>query len=268
MSGPFDLQRFVDAQDRGGTYDGALAELRDGRKTSHWMWFVFPQIAGLGTARWRSGTRSLARRGRAYLAHPVLGPPPARVGGALTGLDTRSPEELPGRDRRAEAAVLDDAVPARGARRAAVRTGARPVLRRDRRRRDGRPPLTPTCAIATRRYRQTARGAKTTTIPTAQISPIQIWLSIGVPTSRWRSESTHSEIGLMSAANVFSGSGIESGGTNALDTNVSGNSQMKLACWPPRRSDTPIAITADSHENAKPTSAAARSPRRCRRRSC
>src|SRR6185503_6732059 len=48
MSDPNDLQRFVDAQDRGGTYDRALQELRDGRKTSHWMWFVFPQIAGLG----------------------------------------------------------------------------------------------------------------------------------------------------------------------------------------------------------------------------
>ena len=48
MSDRFDLQRFVDAQDQGGTYEAALAELRAGRKTSHWMWFVFPQIAGLG----------------------------------------------------------------------------------------------------------------------------------------------------------------------------------------------------------------------------
>jgi uncharacterized protein (DUF1810 family) len=70
-----DLERFVAAQDAGGTYDQALAELRAGRKTSHWMWFVFPQIAGLG----RSG---MAQRyaiasldeARAYLAHPVLGP--------------------------------------------------------------------------------------------------------------------------------------------------------------------------------------------------
>jgi uncharacterized protein (DUF1810 family) len=70
-----DLERFVAAQDAGGTYDQALAELRAGRKTSHWMWFIFPQIAGLG----RSG---MAQRyaiasldeARAYLAHPVLGP--------------------------------------------------------------------------------------------------------------------------------------------------------------------------------------------------
>jgi uncharacterized protein (DUF1810 family) len=69
------LDRFVAAQDAGGTYEQALAELRAGRKTSHWMWFVLPQLQGLG----RSGTaRHYAVRGldeaRAYLAHPVLGP--------------------------------------------------------------------------------------------------------------------------------------------------------------------------------------------------
>ena len=73
MSDPFGLQRFVDAQAQ--TYDQALAELRDGEKRTHWMWFVFPQIAGLGyspTARTYAIT-SLAEA-RAYLAHPVLGP--------------------------------------------------------------------------------------------------------------------------------------------------------------------------------------------------
>ena len=75
MSQAFDLQRFVDAQDSGGTYDQALAELRAGRKRSHWMWFVFPQIAGLG----RSPTsQHFAIPGlpeaEAYLDHPVLGP--------------------------------------------------------------------------------------------------------------------------------------------------------------------------------------------------
>ena len=45
---PYRLARFVAAQDEGGTYDAAVAELRTGRKRSHWMWFVFPQIAGLG----------------------------------------------------------------------------------------------------------------------------------------------------------------------------------------------------------------------------
>lgn len=47
-SDPYGLGRFVEAQDEGRTYDRALGELSRGRKTSHWMWFVFPQIAGLG----------------------------------------------------------------------------------------------------------------------------------------------------------------------------------------------------------------------------
>src|SRR6201993_634326 len=72
---PYDLQRFVAAQDAGGTYRHALAELRRGRKTSHWMWFVFPQIAGLGHSAMaqRYAIGSLAEA-QAYLAHPVLGP--------------------------------------------------------------------------------------------------------------------------------------------------------------------------------------------------
>lgn len=70
---PFDLQRFVDAQER--VYDTVLEELRAGRKRSHWIWFVFPQLRGLGrspTAQ-RYGIASLAEA-RAYLAHDVLGP--------------------------------------------------------------------------------------------------------------------------------------------------------------------------------------------------
>lgn len=74
MTDPHHLQRFLDAQD-GGTYDRALAELRAGRKTSHWMWFVFPQIAGLGSSPMSQAyaIRSLDEA-RAYLEHPVLGP--------------------------------------------------------------------------------------------------------------------------------------------------------------------------------------------------
>lgn len=70
---PFDLQRFVDAQD--GMFETALAELRDGRKRSHWIWFVFPQLVELGrspTAQY-FGIRSL-EEARAYLTHPLLGP--------------------------------------------------------------------------------------------------------------------------------------------------------------------------------------------------
>jgi uncharacterized protein (DUF1810 family) len=92
---PFDLQRFVAAQDAGGTYDRAVAELRAGRKASHWMWFVFPQIAGLGyspTARAYAIT-SLAEA-RAYLAHPVLGPRLAECAAILAGLHGRTAERI------------------------------------------------------------------------------------------------------------------------------------------------------------------------------
>ena len=71
----FDLQRFVTAQDQGGTYAQALVELRRGRKVGHWMWFVFPQIAGLGfSATSRHFAISSLTEARAYLDHPVLGP--------------------------------------------------------------------------------------------------------------------------------------------------------------------------------------------------
>ena len=69
---PFQLQRFVDAQD--GQFETALAELEAGRKQNHWMWFVFPQVAGLGrspTAQFY-GIRSM-HEARAFIAHPVLG---------------------------------------------------------------------------------------------------------------------------------------------------------------------------------------------------
>jgi uncharacterized protein (DUF1810 family) len=70
----YDLERFVAAQDAGGTYDHATAELRAGRKTSHWMWFVFPQIAGLGYSHVsRTYAITSLAEARAYLAHPVLG---------------------------------------------------------------------------------------------------------------------------------------------------------------------------------------------------
>ena len=75
MDDPYDLSRFVAAQDDGGAFDRAVAELRAGRKTGHWMWFVFPQIAGLGHSQMsrRFAISSLDEAG-AYLAHRVLGP--------------------------------------------------------------------------------------------------------------------------------------------------------------------------------------------------
>jgi uncharacterized protein (DUF1810 family) len=87
-----DLDHFLDAQDEGGTYDTALAELRAGRKHSHWMWFVFPQVAGLGrspTAQYYA--LSGIDEARDYLAHPVLGRRLAQCAGALTALPGRDP---------------------------------------------------------------------------------------------------------------------------------------------------------------------------------
>ena len=73
MTDPFDLVRFLEAQEP--VFRAVLAELGQGRKQSHWMWFVFPQIAGLGfsamSQRYAIGSRAEAE---AYLAHPVLGP--------------------------------------------------------------------------------------------------------------------------------------------------------------------------------------------------
>jgi uncharacterized protein (DUF1810 family) len=92
-----DLQRFIAAQDSGGAYERALAELRAGRKTSHWMWFVFPQIAGLGRSEMsrRYAIASLDEA-REYLAHPVLGPRLVECSQALLKHEGRSATEILG----------------------------------------------------------------------------------------------------------------------------------------------------------------------------
>jgi uncharacterized protein (DUF1810 family) len=96
-----DLQRFIDAQDApaGGmtVYERALAELRAGAKRSHWMWFVFPQLAGLGSS-------AMAQRyaiadldeAAAYLTHPVLGPRLWACVAAVNGVEGRSAHEIMG----------------------------------------------------------------------------------------------------------------------------------------------------------------------------
>ena len=89
------LERFVRAQDQGGAYRTALAELRRGRKVSHWMWFVFPQLAGLGrssTARYYA-LASLAEA-RTYLAHPVLGVRLLEVSGVVADLAGVTAEDV------------------------------------------------------------------------------------------------------------------------------------------------------------------------------
>jgi len=97
MNDPYDLQRFVDAQDLDGTFDAAVRELRAGRKRSHWMWFVFPQVRGLG----RSATAQyfgIASReeAAAYLDHDVLGPRLRRSARLLTQFGGNSAELVMG----------------------------------------------------------------------------------------------------------------------------------------------------------------------------
>jgi uncharacterized protein (DUF1810 family) len=93
----YDLQRFVDAQDRGGTYAQALGELRAGRKVSHWMWFGFPQRAGLGqSAMSREYAIDSAAEARAYVEHPVLGPRLVEAAEALLTHEDKSGEEIMG----------------------------------------------------------------------------------------------------------------------------------------------------------------------------
>jgi uncharacterized protein (DUF1810 family) len=72
VNDPYNLERFITAQNDGGTYDRAVEELRRSHKTSHWMWFVFPQIAGLGQSRMsRTYAISSLEEPKAYLHHPV-----------------------------------------------------------------------------------------------------------------------------------------------------------------------------------------------------
>jgi uncharacterized protein (DUF1810 family) len=95
VSDTFQLQRFVDAQDHGGTYEAAVAELRAGRKRGHWMWFVFPQIAGLGHSPIsRRFAISSLDEARAYLAHPILRPRLTESAAIVSGLRGRSAEEI------------------------------------------------------------------------------------------------------------------------------------------------------------------------------
>ena len=89
----YDLSRFVDAQ--AGDYETALAEIRRGRKESHWMWYIFPQIDGLGFS---PTARHYAIKGideaRAYLAHPTLGPRLVTICEALLSLPDTDAEPI------------------------------------------------------------------------------------------------------------------------------------------------------------------------------
>jgi uncharacterized protein (DUF1810 family) len=92
---PHNLKRFVDAQ--AGSHEIALAELRAGQKASHWMWFIFPQVAGLGTSSMavRYAIKSRAEA-KAFLEHPLLGSRLLDCARALLGVSGRSASEIMG----------------------------------------------------------------------------------------------------------------------------------------------------------------------------
>jgi uncharacterized protein (DUF1810 family) len=93
MGDRFGLERFVQAQE--GVYDQACAELRVGRKRSHWMWFVFPQIRGLGSSPTAvKYAISVLEEARAYLEHPVLGLRLRECAGIVVGVDGKTASEI------------------------------------------------------------------------------------------------------------------------------------------------------------------------------
>lgn len=94
MPVPYDLDRFMEAQD-GGVYERALAEVKRGRKTSHWMWFIFPQIAGLGFSP-TAEFYAIADEGeaRAYLARARLATRLREISRALLDLPTSDPRAV------------------------------------------------------------------------------------------------------------------------------------------------------------------------------
>jgi uncharacterized protein (DUF1810 family) len=95
MTDPFDLQRFVDAQTP--LYQRVLAELRQGRKQSHWMWFIFPQLAGLGhSATARQFAIASREEAVAYLGHGVLGPRLRQCAALVNAVEGRTITEILG----------------------------------------------------------------------------------------------------------------------------------------------------------------------------
>ena len=95
MEDPYRLERFVIAQDHEDTYAAALAQLRAGRKTGHWMWFVFPQIAGLGQSHMsRLYAIGSLDEARAYLRHDVLGERLRQCAAVVAATSGRTAEQI------------------------------------------------------------------------------------------------------------------------------------------------------------------------------
>lgn len=112
MSAAYDLARFVQAQDAPAgdlsTYDRALAELRAGQKQTPWMWFVLPQLRGLGSSEMSLKYAVISlMEAKAYLAHPVLGPRLRECVAALNALEDRTAFQIFGRpdDRKFRACL-------------------------------------------------------------------------------------------------------------------------------------------------------------------
>ena len=90
---PYGLERFVQAQQ--GVYEQVCAELRAGRKRTHWMWFIFPQIKGLGSSEMATQYAiSSLEEAKAYLEHPMLGDRLRECAGIVVGLEGRTAEEI------------------------------------------------------------------------------------------------------------------------------------------------------------------------------
>jgi len=93
VTDPYDLNRFVEAQQ--GAYSGIVDELIRGRKTGHWIWYIFPQIAGLGASSMSQRfSISSIEEARAYSAHPVLGPRLAECTALVLAVKDRSAEQI------------------------------------------------------------------------------------------------------------------------------------------------------------------------------
>ena len=124
----WDLDRFVAAQQ--ADYERALGELRRGRKQSHWMWYIFPQVQGLGHSFMsRRYALSGVEEARAYLAHPVLGPRLLECCRAALETGSSNPREVFGTPRRFEVPLLPDPVRPGRPRRAGLCRAAGQVLR-------------------------------------------------------------------------------------------------------------------------------------------
>jgi uncharacterized protein (DUF1810 family) len=95
MEDTYRLKRFVDTQNLAGIYESAVTELRAGQKVGHWMWFVFPQVAGLGHSyQSREFGISSVEEAQAYLRHPVLGPRLIECAQILMGITDKSAIEI------------------------------------------------------------------------------------------------------------------------------------------------------------------------------